>query len=327
MYYTINLSQDRTKVSPYISNSLLKMMERNLLDGKKCILYLNRRGEYSSLVCKDCQFLYKCSRCDTSFAVHRDNTLMCHLCWLQKNIPIHCENCNGQNLLKVWVGTQQIEEILRTCFPKNSIYRLDFDSLKNTNDKKLALQQMERAQIIIGTKMITTWYDIKGIGLIGIVLLEQELMIPQYDIEERVLTVVKQVIWRSREKEVDIIVQTFIPDHPFTKSITEENLKEFFQKALEERRDYNLPPFSEIAILEYRSIDKTKWELFITWLCNKLEVFNKEKKYEIISNKSTKKRYNQYYSQIYVKWNNIHDLLENVRWEIVKNWHLTVSFP
>jgi len=237
MFYTVNLSQDNSRENMYLSTTLLKKIEENIKDNKKTILYLNKRGAFSCIICKDCSYLYECPKCDASFSVHNNPLkLLCHLCGTQKEYPITCKNCSGNHLKSVWVGTQQIEIALKNIFPKNNIFRFDADNIKNKTQKKEALKNLKNSEIIIGTKMITTGFDFSNVGLIGILLLEQELSFPKYDIEEKVYTNIKQLIGRGERKweKTDIILQTFIPQNDFVKSISEGNYKDFFTKTLEE---------------------------------------------------------------------------------------------
>jgi len=164
------------------------------------------------------------------------------------------------NLKKVWIGTQQIEDSLKALFPNNSIFRFDADSVKNKTEKQKALETLRNADIIIGTKMITTGFDFKNVWLIWVILLEQELWIPKYNIEERVYSNIKQLIWRWERngEKTETILQTFIPGNENIKNIIESNYKEFFTETLKERKLFNYPPFSEMVSIEYRDKNKDK---------------------------------------------------------------------
>jgi len=168
MFSIINLSQDRSDISPYISSSLLESMETAIKNGEKILLYLNKRGAFSSLICEDCQHLFECENCDVSLTVHNNPSLLkCHLC--QNHFPIThtCPSCQGQKLKQVGIGTQQIETVLKSYFDTNiNIYRFDSDAMKTVSSKKEALSELENADIIIGTKMITTGFDFENIACI-----------------------------------------------------------------------------------------------------------------------------------------------------------------
>lgn len=333
---TVNLSLDKSGINPYISSTLLKKIEENLSAWKKIILYLNKRWEYSSLVCQDCQHIFKCPACDISLSVHKHpEKLACHLCWYNSTIPLRCEKCSGTHLLKIWVGTQQIEKCLSDYLSseKCKIYRFDLDNIKNISSKKEALEHLKNADIIIWTKMITTGFDFKKVWLVWVILLEQELIIPNYDTEEKAYINIKQIIGRGERlgEKTDFIMQSFIPDNDLIKWLIEHNYKDFFKKTLEERKIFSYPPFVEMATLEYRDTNQEKAKNFMENLKNKLDIECKEesekwKVIEVVLNSTPRKKYNQYHYKIIIKWNNLRDFLQEIKPEIMRNSKLSVSF-
>jgi primosomal protein N' (replication factor Y) len=174
----------------------LKNIDENIKNNRKVILYLNKRWEYSSLICKKCNHLHKCKNCDISMSLHWDN-MICHSCWYSKKIVSNCENCKSKELQKVWVGTKQIEDVIKNIYKDKIVYRLDTDIVKNKKTKQEALDNIEKADIVIGTKMITTGFNFLNVWLIWVILLEQELQIASYNTEEKVFSNIKQLIWRG----------------------------------------------------------------------------------------------------------------------------------
>ena len=327
--FLVNLSQDRSSLNSYLSNTILEKIKNTLNKKKKVILYLNKRWEYSSLICNKCNFLYKCPNCDISMSIHKyPEQLICHICNLTSQIPKKCHKCNHESLQKVWIWTQQIEDSLNKEFPDNNIFRFDTDTVKNKTEKKLALEKLEKADIIIWTKMITTGFNFKWVWVIWVILLEQELLIPKYNTEEKVYSNIKQLLWRwNRNWEVsEIVIQTFIPDNEIIKNITESNYKDFFVKTLEERKIFNYPPYTEMITLEYRNISKEKAKIFIDKLKNKLEIEKKEKNIEILSIPNPSKKHNQFYYKLIIKWENLRDFLKCIKTEIMRNSGLIVIF-
>lgn len=327
--FLVNLSQDKSNKYPYLSNTLLKKIEESLNQNKKIILYLNKRWEFSSLICNSCNYLYKCKNCDISMSVHKyPAKLICHICHENSDIPTRCLKCNKNKLEKVWIWTQQIEDSLKKEFSKYNIFRFDTDTVKNKTEKSNALVNLEEADIIIWTKMITTGFNFNWVWLIWVILLEQELLIPKYNTEEKVYSNIKQLLWRwNRNWEVtDIVIQTFIPENEIIKSITESNYKEFFIKTLEERKLFNYPPFTEMLSLEYRDKSKEKAKNFIDNLKHKLDIENNDKKFEIKLIPNPSKRYNQYYYKIIIKWDNLREFIKCIKIEIMRNSGLVVIF-
>jgi len=325
----INLSQNKSAINEYLSSTLLKVIKENLEKNKKIILYLNKRWEFSSLICTECSYIYKCDFCDNSFSVHKyPEKLICHICWHNINIPIKCIKCNKNTLKKVWIWTQQIETIIKKIFTKNKIFRFDTDAVKNKKQKEEALKKLKEADIIVGTKMITTWFDFKNIWLIGVILLEQELLIPKYDTEEKVISNIKQLIgrwWRKGEK-TKIIIQTFIAKNDIVKTITQDNYKEFFIKTLEERKNFLYPPFIQMATLEYRHKKKQDAKDFMIKIKDKLDKKNTENRFDIILISKSFKKYNQFFYKIIIKWDNIRNFVKNIKNDIFKNSNLVVIF-
>ena len=325
----VNLSIDKSRINPYLSNTLLTKIEEVLKKWEKVILYLNKRWQFSSIICNDCQYLFKCKNCDISMSVHKyPSKFVCHLCSASENLPLSCIKCKWVNLVNIWVWTQQIEDSLFKFFVNKKIFRFDTDTMKTKKSKSEAIQNLEKADIIIGTKMITTGFNFNKVWLIWVILLEQELQIPKYNTEESVYTNIRQLIWRGWRvwQETEFIIQSFIPDNENVKSIVYDNYKEFFIKVLQERKLFNYPPFWEIATLEYRHSSEKKAEEFTEKLHNKLIIENENNEVEIIFNKKSIKKINQYYYKIIIKWENIRDFIEKIKPEIIRNSGLVVIF-
>lgn len=329
MFYTVNLAQDSSKLSKYLSSTLLDEIENTLDNGEKVLLYLNKRGSYSSLACKDCQYLWECPNCDTSLSVHsHPNQLICHLCASQFTFPLSCPKCHGTQLLQIGVGTQQIEESLKKYFWEKNIYRFDSDSMKNISSKNQALTELTQADIIIGTKMITTGFDFEKIGLIGVILVEQELAYPSYDASEKAYANLKQLIGRGNRKsqETKIILQTFLPKNPLITRLTSANYKDFLSETLSERKDFLYPPYCEILTLEYRHKEQGKALEFTEKLEKKLRDFQEAQNYRILRGTTTFKKNNTYHAKILLQWGNVRNFLVPLQKEILWNSALSIIF-
>lgn len=329
MFFTINLSQDQSELSPYISNTLLESIEETIGKWEKCLLYLNKRGAYSSLICEDCQHLFECPNCDVSLSVHSNpEHLKCHICQHNFRVPLTCPSCGWSKLKNIGVGTQQIEEKLKSIFSGKNIYRFDSDSMKNISSKKLALTQLESADIIIGTKMITTGFDFEKIGLIGVLLVEWELSHPSYDAHEQAYSNLRQIIGRGNRKsqETKIILQTFIPKNPLVQALCESNYKDFLALWLSERKDFWYPPYSEMVSLEYRHKDSTTSLEYIQKLLRELEEFPEATELQFLPASSSFRKNNMYHSKLIIKWENLRNTLQGIESKILANPHLSIIF-
>lgn len=323
----VDLKQDKSKENRYFSNTLLESIETCLKEKKKIILYLNKRWDYSFLVCNNCAFLYKCKNCDSSMSIHND-FLLCHICSYAKKVENKCENCNKNELQKIWIWTAQIEKFLNEKYKWKRIFRFDTDNIKNKKEKEEALKNLENADIVIWTKMITTGFDLEWIWLIWIILLEQELQMPKYDTVEKIYSNLKQFMWRWWRKweETKFIIQSYIAENPIINNLIYLNYKDFFSGTLNERKKFNYPPFAEFAILEYKHKDKEKSKKYIIKLKEKLEKRNTLNQIEIINYPIPFKKHWEFHTKIILKWKNLREFLNSFKDEIFSNSNLSIIF-
>ena len=323
----VNLLQDQSSQNKYISNTLIKELNETLKKWKKAIIYINKKWEYSSLICENCKKIFQCKNCDSSLNIHWES-MICHICWYSEKLKQKCDNCGSEKLLKVWVWTEQIEKALKNIFPKKYTFRFDTESVKNKTLKINSLETLSKAEIIIWTKMLTTGFDFDAIGLVTVILIEQELQIAKYNSEEKLYTNIKQLLWRWERKweKTNFIIQSFIPENETIKMICEDNYKNFFIKSLKERKLFNYPPFCEYAILEYRNENKQKALDYSKNLKNKLDNLNTDKKIEIIFVENSFKKFNKFHYKIILKWQNLRYFLKNIKTEIFNNWNLSLIF-
>lgn len=259
--------------------------------------------------------------------VHNTGELICHACGLSRYTPNTCDKCWSNELLKVWIWTQQIETWIKIFFKDKNVFRFDTDNIKNISQKKEALESLNKADIIIWTKMITTGFDFSWVWVVAVMMLEQELWIPDFRTEEKVYSNIKQVIWRGWRKweETDIIIQTFIPDNPLVQTIVWDNYKDFMIKCLEERKMFGYPPFNEYAeiIIKNRKIEtaeklwKKTFDELKPYIGENIKAF-KIPNYNL--------RNNIYIYRIGIKGQNIREALENIRKLILRNPNINIEF-
>ena len=329
MFLTVNLAQNKSKISNYISDTLLEHIDITLAKGEKVMLYLNKRGSHSSLICEDCQHLYSCPNCDVSLSVHSNpDHLRCHICNNAFNIPKQCSKCSKSNLKPVWVWTQQIESIMKELYRENTVYRFDSDSMKNISSKREALWNLDSADIIIGTKMLTTGFNFEKVWLICVLLVESELSYPSYDAQEKAYTNLRQLIGRGNRKsqETTIILQTFIPKNPLVLQLTHNNFKDFFQETLKERREFDYPPYKQMITLEYRHKDSKKSLAYTQKLLEDLQEIDEKNEYQFLRGSSTFKKNNTHHATLIVKWKNVRNLLKHIEKTIISQSALSIIF-
>lgn len=326
--HTIDLSFDKSTENRYLSNTLITKIWETLKNWEKILLYLNKRGNFSSYICSDCSYIYSCPHCDLSLNIHANpERLMCHHCFYECSLASTCGHCGWIELKRIWVGTEQIEWSIGKLFPKASIYRFDTDNLKNVSSKRTALEKLESTDIIIGTKMITTGFNIKNIWLIWVILIEQELNIPRYNTEELVYSNLRQLIgrWGRVWQKTEIVLQTYAINNPLIQHITQKNYRDFFMETLTERKLFHYPPFYELVYIVRKNIDREKSmklseKLYLDLLEKNTENHNITLVWKPI------KRNNQYFSKIIIKWKHLRDFLEPFRKTILTNSDISIIF-
>lgn len=265
MYTVIDLNYARCSL-PFISDELLRKIEQTRANKQKCLLFFNRRGSARSLICQDCSYQFCCERCDIAMIVHTspEQKLLCHHCSFEKKMPTNCEKCGKPNLKGIGLGIQKIEENLSKLIPDAHITRIDSDKKRSEG---IILQEIESADILLSTELGNT-ITIENIGLVAFLLIESEIAIPEYDIEEKIYM---NCAYNSR-KGSEIYIQTFAPKSDLITSIVEGNYRDFLVKTLSERKKFSYPPYGELVHIWVRDKSKDRIKDIIYKLKNKLEI-------------------------------------------------------
>lgn len=329
MFSIINLAQDSSKHSRYLSTTLLTHIEKSLGLWEKVLLYLNKRWSHSTSVCRDCGYIWICPNCDVTLHVHKpENKLLCHICSHSSPLPYTCNACWGNHIEFVGLGTKHIEEILWNIFPNSHIYRFDSDALTKVSGKKEALQSIEKADIVIGTKMLTTGFNLKNVWCIAVILVEWELQSPWYDAEEKAFQNIRQLIGRGNRlwQKTEILLQTFSPEQRLIERLTRQAMKTILSESLSERKTYLYPPYAEIAIIHCRDISKVVSIKSLKDLLVKLEKSERNQSIKILYGENSFKKNNEYHTSAIIKWHNLRSFLEHIRSEILKNPKISLQF-
>lgn len=265
MFTIIDLNYARCSL-PFLSDELVEHMSETVAKGKKCLLFFNRRGSARTLLCKDCGHQFFCERCDLSMIVHTSPSpkLLCHHCSAESEMPHSCPKCHGSNLQSVGFGIQKIEENILRLFPDVRVARIDSDKKRSEG---IQFQEIEAAQILLSTELGNT-LAIDGIELVAFLLLESEIAVPEYDIEEKIYT---NISYNSR-KGSQIYIQTFAPKSDLIRNITEGNYRDFLVHTLAERKTFSYPPYKELVHIWVRDKNKERVKDIIYKLKNKLEL-------------------------------------------------------
>lgn len=247
---------NRSIFSRSLQNSLFSTLNRN----QQSILFLNRRGSASYVFCRDCGNALRCPRCDTSLTAHKtDSALHCHHCGYRRNIPRTCPACGSSRIRQLGTGTEQVESALQDLIPGIRTMRWDRDTTRTKGAHWRIMEKFSahRADVLIGTQMLAKGLDLPLVTLVGVVLAETGLHLPDYRAAERTFQVLTQVAGRAGRSPLggEVILQTFEPDHYVIQAASQHNYRDFYQQELEYRRELGYPPFTNLVRLEIRSAD------------------------------------------------------------------------
>ncbi|MEM1026009.1 MAG: primosomal protein N' [Myxococcota bacterium] len=242
-----------------VSTPLAQALEACLEAGEQAILYLNRRGFNTFVVCGTCQTHQRCPSCDVSLTLHRPRRLVCHHCGYTRDIESPCSGCGAQTPEPFGTGTQRIETIIGELLPQARVLRLDRDAA--TTPKKLAaiLEAFGRrdADILVGTRMVTKGHDFSGVSLVGILSADASLCFPDFRAQESTFQLLTQTAGRAgrRARRGRVIVQTLQPEHPVVQMASQHDVEGFLAFEARHREAGGHPPFGRLGMLRCESED------------------------------------------------------------------------
>lgn len=256
----VNLSLEASDGSS-ISPTLEKAIKQTLIEKKQVILFLNRRGFTNFFKCNSCGFELKCKNCSVSLTYHKsENRLRCHYCGYSVEPPHQCPKCGSLDIGYFGFGTEYIESEVKAKFPLARIIRVDTDSIKKKGElqEKIILFAKGEADIMLGTQMVAKGLNFKNLQLVGIILADSSLHLPDFRAAERTFSLITQVSGRAGRYFPDgkVLVQSFSPDMPPIDFAVKNKIDLFYQKELEQRKLLNFPPYSRLLRLVFRSAIK-----------------------------------------------------------------------
>ncbi len=261
-----------------LAPTTLAAIKITLEKGEQVLLFLNRRGYAPVFMCHDCGWIADCSRCDAHLTVHQQpNCLRCHHCDQQSKTPLHCPQCDSKNLLKIGIGTEQLEEELTHLFSDYHISRIDRD----TTRRKQAMQEhltdihSGKTKLLLGTQMLAKGHHFPNVTLVVILNLDNGFFSADFRTIERVGQLIIQVAGRAgrAEKPGTVLIQTHQPDNELLQQLIQQGYLSFAETLLSERRLAVLPPFSYWAILRAEAHQTHHNEEFLQTAKHYLQAF------------------------------------------------------
>ena len=239
-----------------ISAKLRSMMDLTLSAKDQVMLFLNRRGFSSSIICSDCGYSFGCLNCSVTLTLHKrpaPGQLKCHYCDMTAPLPDECPKCNGINLTEPGMGTQRLEEEVAALFPQAVVIRMDRDTTagRGAVQKIISAVEGKRADVLIGTQMVSKGHHFPGIVLVGIISGDTSLNIPDFRSAERTFHLVTQAAGRAGRGDMPgrVVIQTLNPEHYVFKNAATHDYDGFYEDELALRKEVFYPPFSRLAAI------------------------------------------------------------------------------
>ena len=260
------------QMMPFAKEETISQIEENLKNKKQTILFLNRRGFATFIMCRDCGYTAKCKNCDITLTYHlKENKLKCHYCGYETKALTVCPECGGKNIRYFGTGTQKLEEQIKTMFPDATTIRMDIDTVtkKNSHEDILNSFKKDGIDILIGTQMVVKGHDFPNVTLVGVIAADSSLNIDDYRAHERTFQTLTQVAGRAgRGKDKGrVIIQTYNPDAFCIQYSQQQDYKLFYDTEIHLRKQLRYPPFCDIILIgvsskSYKELEETSNKIY-----------------------------------------------------------------
>ena len=236
-----------------LSPPLCEEIAERLGRGEQSLLFLNRRGFSTLLLCEECGATQECPRCSISLTFHAARgRLRCHMCDFERRPPTQCPACQGTRLRYLGFGTQQLEAAVRARFPKARVDRMDRDTTGNWRAAERILRRLTEGtiDILVGTQMIGKGHDVPNVTLVGVVSADMALCLPDFRAGERAFALFTQVVGRAGRGDRPglALIQTFNPDHYILRAVRGQDYATLWEAESPLRKDQGLPPYARIVM-------------------------------------------------------------------------------
>ena len=245
-----------------LSRELYSSIEENLKEKRQTILFLNRRGYSTFVMCRECGYVAKCKNCNISLTYHSyEKKLKCHYCGYEENLVTVCPECGSKKIRYFGTGTQKLEEEIKKEFPNASTIRMDVDTVtkKNSHEEILKKFRDENIDILIGTQMVVKGHHFPNVTLVGVIAADSSLNIDDYRANERTFQILTQVAGRAgreKDKPGKVIVQTYNPDNFSIVCSKKQDYEMFYETEILIRKQLKYPPFCDIIVIGFNGLNQ-----------------------------------------------------------------------
>lgn len=242
-----------------LSEELYQEMEKNLKEKHQTILFLNRRGFSTFIMCRDCGYTLKCPNCNISLTYHSyENRLKCHYCGHEESVAKVCPNCQSTKIRYFGTGTQKLEQEVKKQFPNSTTIRMDIDTVtkKNSHEEILNKFKNENIDILIGTQMVVKGHHFPNVTLVGVIAADGSLNMDDYRANERTFQILTQVAGRAGRENLPgkVIIQTYNPESFPIEYSRKQDYDLFYKTEIELRKQLKYPPFCDIIMVNFVGI-------------------------------------------------------------------------
>lgn len=247
------------------SRQLKEAIQQRIDKQEQVVLFLNRRGYSTFVMCRDCGHTVECPDCDISLTYHqRDHRLKCHYCNYSEPMPKVCPNCESESIRFFGTGTEKVEEALNETFPEARIIRMDVDTTRKKGAHERLLKQFgkKQADILLGTQMIAKGLDFPDVTLVGVLAADGLLNLPDFRAAEKTFQLLTQVSGRAGRHELtgEVIIQTYTPEHYSVLFAKEYDYHGFFKQEMTLRKAYQYPPYYFLTLITVTHENRLKAE-------------------------------------------------------------------
>lgn len=320
----IDTKEELKKGNKILSRELIDDINNRLDNDEQVILFLNRRGYSTVISCMQCGEAIKCPNCDIPLTYHKiGNKLNCHYCGYTTFKPLKCPKCGSESLSNLGLGTEKLEEEVNKLIKGAKTIRMDIDTTrrKGSHEKIINDFKNKKYNILIGTQMVSKGLDFSDVTLVGVINGDATLNIPDFRSGERTYSLLNQVAGRSGRSKINgkVIIQCFNTNHYSIKYASSNDYISFYNEEINIRKKLKYPPYCLLTLIKLSGTDLN----LLNNEANKIKDYLSKNTNNVIilgpSMSSIPKIYNKYYMQIIIKYKNIKDIYEHLRFIINKS--------